>query len=149
MRAVIQRVNKAKVVINNTESREISRGIVIFVAITHTDTEKDAKWLSDKCVNLRIFPKDNNEDKFDKSVLDIKGDILVISQFTLYGDCNKGRRPDFINSAKPEYAELLYESFIKFLKEYGLNIITGKFKTHMDVELHNDGPVTLIIDTKS
>ncbi len=140
MRAVIQRVKKAKVF-----DREISEGLVVFVAITHTDTEEDAKRLADKILNLRIFP--NEEGKFDFSVIDIEGEVLVVSQFTLYGDCSKGRRPDFTKSAKPEQAKELYEKFVKYIKGSGLKVVTGEFQTIMLVEIHNDGPVTLIVDT--
>jgi len=141
MRAVIQRVKKAKVF-----DREISQGLVVFVAITHEDTEEDAKKLSDKILNLRIFP--NEEGKFDFSVIDIEGEILIVSQFTLYGDCSKGRRPDFTQAASPEKARKLYEKFVEYMKNSGLKVVTGEFQSTMLVEIHNDGPVTLIIDSK-
>ncbi|MFN3966749.1 MAG: D-aminoacyl-tRNA deacylase [Endomicrobiia bacterium] len=141
MRAVVQRVKKAKVF-----DREISRGLVVFIAITHTDKEEDAKKLADKILNLRIFP--NEEGKFDFSVIDIKGEILVVSQFTLYGDCSKGRRPDFTRAAPPEKAKNLYEKFVEYIKNSGLKVVTGEFQSIMLVEIHNDGPVTLIVDTE-
>jgi len=142
MRAVIQRVKKAEVF-----DREISQGLVVFVAITHEDTEEDAKKLSDKILNLRIFP--NEEGKFDFSVIDIEGEILIVSQFTLYGDCSKGRRPDFTQAASPEKARKLYEKFVEYMKNSGLKVVTGEFQSIMLVEIHNDGPVTLIVDTKN
>jgi D-tyrosyl-tRNA(Tyr) deacylase len=148
VKAVIQRVNKAKVIIGE-DTHEISCGMVIFAAVAHGDTENDVKWLADKCVNLRIFSNDEKDnDKLDKSILDIKGDILVVSQFTLYGDCRKGRRPDFTQAAKPDYAKPLYERFVNYLQNYNLKIVTGKFQSSMLVEIHNDGPVTLIVDSK-
>lgn len=145
MKAVIQRVTKASVTINSSEKKSINRGLVVFLGIGEKDTEKDAQWLADKTADLRIFQ--NEQGKLDKSVLDINGEILVISQFTLYGDCNKGKRPDFTCAAKPEKAIELYETFIEYLKDSNLNIATGKFAADMLVEIHNDGPVTLVLDT--
>ena len=153
MRVVIQRVKKAKVeIVESTlpdekyNTKEISQGLVILVGITHTDTVEDAKYLAQKILNLRIFS--DEKDRFDKSILDIAGEILVVSQFTLYGDCTKGRRPDFTYAAKADYAETIYENFISELKKSNLKIETGKFQAKMLVEIHNDGPVTIILDTK-
>lgn len=142
---MIQRVNKAAVTVNN-DRREISAGLVILVAIKSGDTDKDAQWLAEKIVNLRIFY--NEKEKFDRSVFDIKGELLVVSQFTLYGDCRKGRRPDFTGSAAPDIAKPLYEKFVEYLKPYGLKIVTGEFAASMLVEIHNDGPVTVIINSQ-
>lgn len=147
MKAVIQRVKKAKVAVNE-ETEEIADGLVILVAVGAEDKDEDAEWLAEKCVNLRIFPgAEGRETKLDRSVLDIKGGIMAVSQFTLYGDCRKGRRPDFTLAAKPETAKLLYEKFVECLKTSGLRVVTGKFQSEMLVEIHNDGPVTLIVET--
>ena len=145
MKAVIQRVNFASVSYNNI-IEEISKGIVIFVGIKNDDTEKDIEYLVRKIVNLRIF---ENNNKMDKSVLDIDGDVLIVSEFTLYGDCSKGNRPDFTSAAKPESAEVLYKKFVDEFKKYlpEGKIKTGKFREHMLVEIHNDGPVTIILET--
>lgn len=144
MRAVVQRVTNASVTIA-TDKREVGEGLVILLGIGHNDTEKDAQWLAEKIINLRVFPDKN--DKFDKSILDIKGEFLVISQFTVYGDSRKGRRPDFSSAATPEKAIPLYEKFIAYLKESKLTIQTGEFAANMLVEINNNGPVTLIIDS--
>lgn len=117
----------------------------MLIGVGENDTEKDAEKLADKTVNLRIFP--NNDGKLDKSLLDINGEVLVISQFTLLGDFTKGRRPDFTKAAKPEKAIPLYEHFIKILKEFNVLIQTGEFGADMQVEIHNDGPVTLNLDS--
>ncbi|MCB4790921.1 MAG: D-tyrosyl-tRNA(Tyr) deacylase [Elusimicrobia bacterium] len=145
MKAVIQRVTKASVSFNN-QTRQIARGLVVFIGIGEEDTEDDAKWLSDKILNLRIFP--NAEGKFDKSVFEVRGELLVVSQFTLYADANCGRRPDFTRAAKPEKALPLYQKFVLNLKTSELKVETGEFAADMIVEIHNDGPVTIILDTK-
>lgn len=146
MKAVIQRVDKASVTINSVKNSQINRGLVVLLGVSQDDTEQDAKWLSDKILTLRIFP--NEDGKFDKSVSDINGEVLVVSQFTLYGDCAKGRRPDFTNAAKPEKAVPLYEKFVDYLKTSGLAVNTGQFAAHMLVEIYNNGPVTIILDTE-
>ncbi len=146
MRAVIQRVTKASVTINSAEKREINRGLVVLLGVGNDDTEQDATWLADKTTSLRIFP--NEQNKLDLSVDDIRGELLIISQFTLYGDAAKGRRPDFTRAARPEAAAGLYEAFVTKVKASGLIVKTGEFAADMLVEIHNDGPVTLIIDTK-
>ncbi|OGS21776.1 MAG: D-tyrosyl-tRNA(Tyr) deacylase [Elusimicrobia bacterium RIFOXYA2_FULL_39_19] len=143
MKAVIQRVTQSSVTIEN-EKRSISAGLTILIAIASSDTELKAKTLADKILNLRIFP--NEEGKFDKSVIDIKGELLAVSQFTLYGDCTKGRRPDFTQAASPANAKMLYEKFVEYLKQSGLKVVTGEFQAMMQVEIHNDGPVTLIVE---
>lgn len=147
MKAIIQRVTKASVTINNSQKRNIGKGVVIFLGIYEQDTKNDTIWLSDKILNLRIFP--NESGKFDKSILDIKGDILIISQFTLYGDCRKGRRPDFTMAAKPQKAIPLYKDFIERVSNSGLNVQTGEFGANMLVEIYNDGPVTFILESPS
>ena len=145
MRAVVQRVKKASVTFDSTR-RQIGAGIVVFVGVGNTDTDQDISYLSDKILNLRIFPDDN--DMLDKSVLDIMGEILVVSQFTLYGNTTRGRRPDFIDAAKPEQALPLYEKFVEKLSASKLTVQSGKFQTKMLVEVHNDGPVTILLDSK-
>ncbi len=145
MRAVIQRVSRAEVRVDGKITGEIGRGILILLAVAKEDTEKDLTWLMDKIRTLRIFP--NEEGKFDRSVEDIDGEILVVSQFTLYGDCKKGRRPGFDLSAPPAKAEPMYEKAIEYLRSCGIKTEAGRFAAMMDVELVNDGPVTLIIDS--
>ncbi|MEW6041537.1 MAG: D-aminoacyl-tRNA deacylase, partial [Elusimicrobiota bacterium] len=131
---------------NSFQPREISRGLVVLLGIAKGDTEENAKWLSDKIIHLRIFPDEKG--KFDKSVKDVSGEILVISQFTLLGDCRGGRRPDFTKAASPDEAKLLYEKFISVLQNSGLTVKSGEFGALMLVEIYNDGPVTLIIDSE-
>ncbi|MCJ7811801.1 D-aminoacyl-tRNA deacylase [bacterium] len=147
MRAVVQRVSRASVLINEKRVSSINKGLVILLGVKKGDTEKDVRWLVEKCVNLRIF--EDTHGKFNFSSRDIDGEILVVSQFTLYGDCRKGRRPDFVEAAPPETAEMLYNDFISALQNIGLNIQTGVFGAKMEVEIHNDGPVTLIINSES
>ena len=147
MRAVVQRVSQASVLINEKRVSSINKGLVILLGVKKGDTEKDVRWLVEKCVNLRIF--EDTHGKFNFSSRDIDGEILVVSQFTLYGDCRKGRRPDFVEAAPPETAEMLYNDFISALQNIGLNIQTGVFGAKMEVEIHNDGPVTLIINSES
>jgi len=143
MKLVIQRVKQAKVSFENIE-KNINNGIVVFIGISKDDTEKNIQYLTDKILNLRIFPDEHG--KFDKSIIDINGEILVISEFTLYGNCKKGRRPDFIQAADKLLAQNLYNKFIEYLKKSNLKVETGEFGKHMLVEIHNDGPVTLIIE---
>lgn len=144
MRLVIQRVSMAKVTVENSILGEIQKGLLILVGITTGDTDEKAAWLAEKAASLRIFPDSNG--KMNLDVVEAKGEILVVSQFTLYGDCSKGRRPSFINAARPEIAEPLYEHFIQKLKLLGIRTHTGKFGVDMKVELVNDGPVTLVVD---
>lgn len=143
LRALIQRVSMAKVTVDNQILGQIQNGLLILLGITHGDTEEKAAWLAEKAASLRIFPDANGKMNLD---LVESGAILVISQFTLYGDCSKGRRPSFINAARPEVAEPLYEHFIRKLRLLGITTHTGKFGVDMKVELVNDGPVTLIAD---
>ena len=145
MRAVIQRVRQGQVCIDGRVVGAIKKGVVILLGMKTGDTEADAKWLADKCVHLRIF--EDGEGKFHHSLLDAGGEALVVSQFTLYGDCRKGRRPGFTEAADPSVAEPLYERFVDFLKQHGLKVETGVFAARMEVEIINDGPVTLIIDS--
>ncbi|MBD3182483.1 D-tyrosyl-tRNA(Tyr) deacylase [Candidatus Poribacteria bacterium] len=145
MRAVIQRVNKASVKVNNQLISSISRGLLVLLGVGKGDSEQDAQYLADKTANLRIF--EDEEGKMNLSLIDIKGDIMVISQFTLYGDCRKGRRPSFANAAKPDEAEKLYEFYVSAIKDIGLEVKTGIFQAFMEVELVNNGPVTILLDS--
>ncbi|WP_017728618.1 D-aminoacyl-tRNA deacylase [Halalkalibacterium ligniniphilum] len=146
MRVVLQRAKDASVTVNGETVGAIKQGLVLLVGITHEDTEEDIRYLSDKIANLRIF--EDEAGKMNLSLLDVEGDILSISQFTLYGDCRKGRRPNFMEAAKPELAKGLYERFNDELRAKGLKVETGVFGAMMDVRLTNDGPVTLIVESK-
>jgi len=144
MRVVIQRVKSSSVIVDGEVIGKISQGLNLLVGIAATDTEVELDWMTRKCLDLRLFP---DQDKpWSKSIMDIQGEILVVSQFTLYGDCRKGRRPSFSNSAAPDIAEPLYDLFVSKLKQSGLAIATGKFGAMMDVNIENDGPVTLILE---
>lgn len=145
MRAVIQRVSRAEVRVDGSVTGKIEQGLVVLLAVETNDTETSLQWLLDKICVLRIFS--NADGKFDLSLEDVKGSILLVSQFTLYGNCNKGRRPSFDRSAPPEHAEKLYEQGITYLREKGIHTETGIFGAMMDVDLINDGPVTLILDS--
>jgi D-tyrosyl-tRNA(Tyr) deacylase len=147
MRAVVQRVTRARVVIDGETVGEVGTGLLVLLGITHTDTAEAASWLADKVVGLRIF--NDADGKMNRSVADVGGGVLVVSQFTLYGDCQKGRRPSFIDAARPEVAVPLYEAFVNAVKALGVPAATGRFGAMMQVELVNDGPVTIIIDSKS
>jgi len=146
MKIVVQRVKKASVLYENVKE-EISKGLVVFVGIGQNDKEQDIEYMVKKIVNLRIF--ENELGKMDKSVLDIDGELLVVSEFTLYGDCRKGNRPDFTSAAKPLFALQMYNNFVNKLKTLlpPQKIKTGKFAAHMIVEIVNDGPVTIILET--
>ncbi|HWJ76993.1 MAG TPA: D-aminoacyl-tRNA deacylase [Niallia sp.] len=146
MRIVLQRSKDAKVTVNGEVVGEIDKGFVLLVGITHDDTVEDAKYLADKIAYLRVF--EDEEGKMNKSILDEKGSVLSVSQFTLYGDTRKGRRPNFMNAAKPDYAKNLYNEFNDLLRAHDLKVETGEFGAMMDVQLINDGPVTLILDSK-
>lgn len=145
MRAVVQRVSSSKVKVDGKIIGEIGLGINVLIGISKEDTMKDLEYIKDKIINLRIFQDEN--DKMNYSLLDIKGDILAISQFTLYGDCRKGRRPNFMNAKGGEEAKILYNKFIDMLKETGLKVETGEFGSHMEVDIQNDGPVTILLDS--
>ncbi|MGN0162242.1 MAG: D-aminoacyl-tRNA deacylase [Candidatus Ornithomonoglobus sp.] len=145
MRAVIQRVTSAAVAVNGNTIGRIGHGLLIFLGVGDGDTEADLKYIADKAMGLRIFSDEN--DKMNLSVSDIGGEILVISQFTLYGDCRKGRRPNFTSSMEPVKANELYERFIGYLRERGMRVEHGEFGADMKVELLNDGPVTILLDS--
>jgi D-tyrosyl-tRNA(Tyr) deacylase len=146
MRAVIQRAAKADVKVDGAIIGEIGRGLVVLLGIGQEDNEKDIDYLVDKIVNLRIFEDEN--DKMNISLKDINGELLVVSQFTLYGDCRKGKRPSFDKAARPEAAVASYEKFVGKCREAGIRTETGKFQAMMVVELQNDGPVTILLDSK-
>jgi D-tyrosyl-tRNA(Tyr) deacylase len=146
MRAVIQRVSRASVRVDDKVVGEIGKGIHILLGIKSDDTEQHADWLAEKCVNLRIF--DNEEGKFHYSCTDIGGEVLVVSQFTLFGDCRRGRRPGFTDAAHPDFAVPLYEYFVEQLRSKGFKVKTGIFAARMRCEIMNEGPVTLILDTE-
>ena len=144
MRALIQRVSQASVSVDGRIAGRIGRGFVVLLGVTHTDSTAEARWLSGKIAGLRVF--DDEAGKMNRSLSDVEGELLVISQFTLYGDAQKGRRPSFTDAAGPDVAEPLVDTFIGLLREAGFKVATGVFGAHMDVELHNDGPVTLMIE---
>jgi len=147
MRAVVQRVSRAEVRVDQKTVGKIGKGILVLLGIGQDDGDQDLQWLADKVMNLRIFEDEN--DKMNLSVLDVGGQVLVVSQFTLYGDCRKGKRPSYSSAAAPQDAEKLYEAFVKFIEEkYGIKVETGIFQAMMEVELVNDGPVTLLLDSK-
>lgn len=146
MRVVVQRSKEASVTVGGETVGRIQKGFVLLVGVTHDDKEEDAALLADKIANLRVFEDENG--KMNRSLQDKEGEILSVSQFTLYGDCRKGRRPNFMDAAKPDHAIKIYEAFNKFLEEKGLRVETGEFGAMMDVQLTNDGPVTLILESK-
>ena len=146
MRAVLQRVSRATVVIDGETVGAIPRGLLVLLGVAEADTEKEARWLAEKVAGLRVF--NDEAGKMNLGVAEVGGGVLVVSQFTLYGDCRKGRRPSFIAAAPPEVAVPLYEAFVNALRALGLPVATGRFGAMMQVELVNDGPVTLILDTK-
>jgi D-aminoacyl-tRNA deacylase len=146
MRAVVQRVRRARVVIDEQTAGEIQQGLLVLLGVTHTDTPQDARWLAEKIAGLRIF--NDADGKMNRDVTEAGGGILVVSQFTLYGDCRKGRRPSFVDAAPPDIAVPLYEAFVNAIKALGIPAATGRFGAMMQVELVNDGPVTLIVDSK-
>lgn len=146
MRSVVQRVIYASVTVDGEVIGKIGKGLLVLLGVCDADTEADMKWLGDKIAGLRIFTDEN--DKMNLSLEDVSGEILVVSQFTLYGDCKKGRRPNFTSAGKPDFAERMYEEFVKYLKTKIDVVETGCFGADMQVLLENDGPVTLIIDSK-
>ena len=146
MRAVVQRVKKASVVADGELTGKIEKGLLILLGVEDADNAEDIKYLAEKVCNLRIF--EDEDEKMNLSLIDVKGSLLVVSQFTLYGDCRKGRRPNFMMAAKPDYAEKMYLDFVEECKKYVDDVQTGKFQAYMDVELVNDGPVTLLLDSK-
>src|SRR5262245_9149159 len=146
MRAVVQRVARARVAVEGQVVGEIQQGLLVLLGVTRTDTPADVQWLADKIAGLRIF--NDADGKMNRDVTEAGGGILVVSQFTLYGDCKKGRRPSFVDAARPETAVPLYEAFVNAIKALGIPTATGNFGAMMQVELVNDGPVTLVVDSK-
>ncbi len=145
MKAVVQRVTRSRVTVENHETGAIGKGLMVLLGVAQEDTDADADWMADKIVGLRIFEDDNG--KMNRSLSDVNGHMLVVSQFTLLGDCRKGRRPSFIKAAPPEKAEALYNHFVQRVGEKGIRVETGQFGAAMEVSLINDGPVTLIISS--
>jgi D-tyrosyl-tRNA(Tyr) deacylase len=146
VKALLQRVSRASVSVGGEETGRIGPGLVVLLGVANGDTEKDADYLVQKIVNLRIFT--DAQDKFNLSALDVKGELLFVSQFTLLADTIKGRRPSFIDAAPPQQAEALFNYAVSQAKESGLKVATGRFQQHMQVEIHNDGPVTIMLDSR-
>ena len=146
MKALIQRVTRASVTVAGETVGEIGSGLVVLVGVASGDNSKDARYLAEKAIGLRIFS--DSDGKFNLSVQDIKGSILAVSQFTLLADSRKGRRPSFTNAAPPDQAELLFNLFVEECRRSDLKVETGRFQTHMLVEIHNDGPVTVMLDSR-
>lgn len=147
MKCVLQRVNHASVAVDGNICGKIEKGILVFLGISDEDTEQDIKWLADKIIGLRIFEDENERMNF--SLTDIGGELLIISQFTLFGNCKKGKRPDFTAAGKPDFAEKMYNEFIRYCRQNLGKVEAGIFGADMKVDLENDGPVTLIIDSKA
>jgi len=146
MRSVVQRVKRASVTVNGERVGTIGAGLLVLLAVGQEDGADDSNWMVDKLVGLRIF--EDQEAKMNRSVLDIEGEILVVSQFTLYGDCRKGKRPSFSAAAPPEQAKALFDQSVDRIRSYGIKVETGVFQAEMDVELVNHGPVTILLDSK-
>ncbi len=146
MRAVVQRVIRGRVTVGEETAGQIAKGLVVLLGVGVEDTEADARYMADKLAGLRIF--EDAEEKLNLSVQDVGGEILVVSQFTLYGDCRKGRRPGFSEAAPPEAANRLYLKVVELLEDMGLRVATGRFQASMLVEIANDGPVTLLLDSR-
>lgn len=146
MRAVVQRVSQAHVVVEGEIVGQIGRGVVVLLGVARGDTAEDVAAMAEKLVGLRIF--DDAQGKMNLTLADVEGAMLVVSQFTLLGDCRKGRRPSYIDAAPPDLAEALYEEFVVAVRGRGIEVATGRFRTQMDVTLTNDGPVTLLVDTR-
>ena len=150
MRVILQRVKSSQVTVAGEIVGQIDRGLNLLVGIASTDTPAELSWMARKCLDLRLFPDPTTDaSRWDKSVLDLGGELLVVSQFTLYGDCRKGRRPSFDRSASPEPARQLYEQFVSELRQSGLRVETGKFGAMMEVSIENDGPVTLFLEREA
>ena len=145
MRAVVQKVSSSKVTVDGEITGQINEGLLVLLGVTHEDTSKDVDYMIDKTLNLRIF--EDEDGKMNLSLKDIGGELLVVSQFTLYGDCRKGRRPSFSEAAKPEFANELYEEYVAKAKEQGIKVGTGRFRTHMVVDITNEGTVTMLLDS--
>lgn len=146
MRAVIQRVDFSKVEVEENIIGDINKGLLVLLGVEDSDTDDDLKYMVDKVINLRIFEDEN--DKMNLSLLDVKGELMVVSQFTLYGDCRKGRRPNFMGAAKPDFANAMYEKFLDECKKHIEKVEAGSFGAHMKISLLNDGPVTILLDSK-
>jgi D-tyrosyl-tRNA(Tyr) deacylase len=146
MKVIVQRAREASVTVNENIVGRITKGLMLLVGVAHSDTPEDAKYVAEKISNLRIF--EDTEGKMNHSLLDVNGEVLSVSQFTLYGDCRKGRRPNFMDAAKPEHAIDIYEAFNEELRKLGTHVETGSFGEMMDVQFVNEGPVTLIIESK-
>jgi D-tyrosyl-tRNA(Tyr) deacylase len=146
MRAVVQRVSEASVQVDGEEVGRIDQGILVLLGVGQKDGPEDAKYMAEKVVHLRIFA--DEQGKMNRSLLDVGGGLLAVSQFTLWGDCRKGRRPSFVAAAEPAKAEALYEAFIDNARSLGVTVATGRFQEMMEVSLVNDGPVTLLLDSK-
>ena len=146
MRAVVQRVASSRVTVDERVTGEVKKGLLVLLGVTHDDTSKDVDYMVDKVTNLRIFEDEN--DKMNLSLKDIGGEVMAVSQFTLYGDARKGRRPSFSDAARQDVANPLYEEFVEKLRAQGITVGTGEFGAHMMVELTNDGPVTILLESK-
>ena len=146
MRAVVQRVSEAKVTVANEVTGEIKLGLMVLLGVADGDSDRDAKYLAEKIAGLRVF--EDADGKMNLALADVGGGMLVVSQFTLLGDCRKGRRPSFVHAAAPDEAERLYEQFVASVRQLGITVECGRFRTHMDVSLVNDGPVTLMLDSE-
>jgi D-tyrosyl-tRNA(Tyr) deacylase len=146
MRAVVQRVTRSSVTVDGVTTGEIEGGLNVLLGVSAEDTEADAEYMAEKIANLRIF--EDEDGKMNRSIIDAGGSMLCISQFTLYGDCRKGRRPSFIEAAQPDRAVVLYEHFMSEVRRLGIEVASGIFRAHMKVSIENDGPVTLIIDSQ-
>ncbi|MFN6563066.1 MAG: D-aminoacyl-tRNA deacylase [Nostoc sp. ChiSLP01] len=149
MRVIIQRVKSSQVTVNDEIIGKIGRGLNLLVGIANTDTNAELDWMVRKCLELRLFPEEQGDERWQKSVQEIGGELLVVSQFTLYGDCRKGRRPSFDRSAAPASAEDLYNRFVTKLTASGLHVETGQFGAMMQVSIENDGPVTLLLEKEA
>jgi D-aminoacyl-tRNA deacylase len=145
MRACIQRVSSARVIIDGETVGEIGLGLLVLLGVAAEDVDADLRWMVDKVIGLRVF--EDAEGKMNLALADVGGELLVVSQFTLLGDCRRGRRPSFIGAAPPEQAERMYEQFVEAARQQGIRVATGRFRTHMNVELVNDGPVTILLDS--
>ncbi len=145
MRAVVQRVSEASVTVDGRKVGQIATGLLVLLGVAREDSESDADYLVDKVTRLRVFPDENG--RMNRSVIEAEGELLVISQFTLFGDCRRGKRPSFDQAAAPELARSLYEYYVANCREQGISVQTGIFQAEMDVELINDGPVTILLDS--